>query len=166
MKAFTVIFFILFAVSASGAVKQLPYDTIFYPGDKVCVYDIHKTDPLINSGNDSFKYLYRSPNGPGKSWQLRPIARKIMLRVLHPGLTVSKQPDRTGQHWYSGALVVVSGGYRIKAGEKTYTIQLGQNSLVGQLGVPWLLNWQVIHFEKARFSKKQMFSCERKYEKF
>lgn len=153
--------------AALAKVKHLPWTTNLKAGDKVCVYDIDETDPLVDDYNDSLKYWYRMPSGDQKSVrQLRPLTRKLLLRVLYPGLRVSGKPDKLGQYWFSGSLVVVDGGYRPSA-EKMYSIQRGKNNLLGQKGRSWVLNWQVLHFEKARFKKKQTLkSCARKYPSF
>lgn len=156
----------LLAGTALAKVKSLAWSTDLKAGDKVCIYDISEDDPLVDDHNDSLKYWYRLPSGDqATKRQLRPLVRKLKLRVLWPGLAISK-PDKLGQYWYSGSLVVVEGGYR-PTSAKMYTIQRGKNTLLGQAGRSWVLPWQVLHFEKVRLKKKQTLkSCERKYPSF
>ncbi len=152
--------------AAEAKIKALSWSTDVKPGDKVCIYDISEDDPLVDDHNDSLKYWYRMPSGDQVSKrQLRPLVRKLHLRVLWPGLKIS-QPDKLGQYWYSGSLVIVKGGYR-PTEAKMYTIQRGKNTLLGQKGRSWVLPWQVLHFEAVRLTKKQTLqSCARKYESF
>ncbi|MFH2131596.1 MAG: hypothetical protein ABIK68_14560, partial [bacterium] len=78
---------ILFSIPAHAEA----WDTKFYPGDLVCLYDIGKGDPLIdNESNDSLKYWYRSPVGSQRpTYHLRPIVLDLQMRVLYPGLIAS-----------------------------------------------------------------------------
>ena len=168
-KAFILAVLCIFSVasSATGVKKKLPWTNEIHPGDKVCVYDISRDDPLVDNHNDSLKYWYRKPTGNQKSrWLLRPMVRKLVLRALWPGVSVNGNPDAQGHFWYSGSFVVISGGYK-PSSAKDYIIQRGKNTLFGQMGRSWVVDWAVLHFEKGRFVKKRgVFSCARKYETF
>ncbi|MBU2648772.1 hypothetical protein KKI24_28955 [bacterium] len=153
---------ILFSITAHAET----WDTKFDPGDLVCLYDIGKWDPLIdNESNDSLKYWYRSPVGNQQSnYQLRPIALGLQMRVLYPGLIAS---DKGGDGvWFSGRLVIVKGG--LIPGKNAYAVQKGENFLLRDNGRTIVMDWQVLHFEKARFKKNPAgpFGCRRKYDKY
>jgi len=130
LRTFT-LFLTVFVFSASGAAaakKKTGWDTVLKPGDKVCIYDIDVDDPLVDKTSLSFKYYYRSPLGEQNSrYQLRPAARDLILKVLWPGLTIDGTPDRNGEFWFSGSLLVISGGYRPGL-DKNYLIKKGESS--------------------------------------
>ena len=169
MKFSIVVFclLVLCAMPATARNKNLPYDTVFAPGDEVCLYDIGPDDPLVNNYNDSLKYWDNAASGDAKPRHImRASVRRLIFRILLPGLQVGGQPDKLGQYWYSGKLVVVKGGYIAGRG-KRYAITLGENVLLGQKGKPWIRDWEVINFKQARFVKKRLFdSCPRKYKNF
>ncbi|MCP4755998.1 MAG: hypothetical protein GY866_34490 [Proteobacteria bacterium] len=145
---------------------KTPWTTKLKPGDTVCIYDIGKGDDLIhNKSNDSLKYWYRADIGNQKSrYELRPMARNLQMRLLWPGLKVV-ETDGTGRQWYSADLVVVKGGR--KPGKKGYPVELGDNVLLRERGRTIVVNWQILHFEKARFKKKiPALGCRRKYDKY
>jgi len=168
MYHFLVTFLILITLGFSTpatARKKIPWGTEFAPGDKVCLYDVSKSDPLVDKSDLSFKYFYRSPLGDQQSrYQLRPSVRDLLLRVLWPGLTVDGTPDLNGNFWFSGSLVVISGGYQPGLAE-TYVITRGKNTLLVEKNRSWVKDWQVLHFKQVRLRKKKFArSCKRKYE--
>jgi hypothetical protein len=166
-SAFVITLFINFICASSIQAKQRPeWDVSFEPGDKVCVHDIAESDPLVDDHNDSLKYWDNSKSGDGKMRRiLRGSVRRLVFRVLQPGITPSGR-DKDGGLWHSGRLVAIYGGHK-PSQAKSYIIKRGQNELFGQEGRPWILDWSVIHFEKARFKKKgNIGSCMRKYPKF
>ena len=166
LKTFTFILvvFVLSASGASAAGKKKGWDTVLKPGDKVCIYDIAMSDPLVDKTSTSFKYYYRSPLGEQNSrYQLRPAARDLVLRIVWPGLTIDGTPDRNGEFWFSGSLLVISGGYRPGL-DKNYLIERGENTLVVEKNRSWIMDWQVLHFKQVRLKKKKMIrGCKRKY---
>ena len=158
---FLPILLILFLQSAFAAKKKIPWDSNFEVGDTVCIYDIAKADPLVhNRSNHSLKYWYRANTGKQKNrYELRPIAKKLQLKVLWPGL----KRDKAG--WYSGNLVVIKGGKEIMARYSTTT--RGHNRLIVNAGRTYVSKWQVINFTQAKFKKKfPALSCTRTYPKY
>lgn len=133
-------------------------------GDKVCLYDIGKGDPLVGHSSYSLEYWYRSPAGNQRSRrQLRPSVRKLLFRVLWPGVKASGKADEDGS-WYSATLLVIKNGHESKS-KNPRLIQRGENSLVLEKGRSWVESWQVLKFTRARFKKKpRLGNCYRKYE--
>jgi len=163
LRAFMGVAVTLFGMVAVASAK-LPWSTRLNPGDKVCIYDISEEDPLVDGGNDSLKYWDNSSSGDKKARRvLRASVRRLVFRVLEPGLVVNGTPDKYGRYWYSGSLVAVQGGYKPNT-DKMYTITRGKNVLLGQSGRSWVKDWSVVHFVKARFTKKPLVGgCKRKY---
>lgn len=151
-------------LSVAAELEKPVWSTELQPGDKVCLYDIGKGDPLVGHDSYSLEYWYRSPAGNQKSRrQLRPSVRKLLFRVLWPGVKASGEADKNGS-WYSATLLVIKNGHEIRK-KNPRLIQRGENSLVLEDGRSWVENWQVLKFTKARFKKKTRFGhCYREYE--
>ena len=132
------------------------------PGDKVCLYDIEKTDLMVGHDSHSLKYWYRSPLGDQRSTrQLRPSIRKLLFRLLWPGIQVSKA-DKNGS-WYSATLLVIKNGYKSKR-SKPRLVERAGNTLIVEKGLSFLPPWQVVRFDKVRLKKKPLAgNCRRKY---
>lgn len=164
IKTISKILTLLFVASlfTVTAIAGDPWDDSFKPGEMVCIWDIGEGDPLIhNRSNHSLKYWYRSKVGKQQSrYELRPIARNLVLRVLFPPLL--KKDDG----WFSGYLIVVKGG--VEDFQNMSTIKKGENTLLLAGGRTYIANWQVLYFERARFKKDLLFGkgCKRKYPKY
>jgi hypothetical protein len=160
-------FYLLFLCSGDliGSEKEkLAWTTDLKPGDKVCLNDIGKGDLLVGHSDHSLEYWYRSPAGNQRPRrQLRPSVRKLLFRVLWPGVKVSGDPDEDG-NWYSATLLVIKNGHETKK-KNPKLIQRGENSLVLEDGRSWVESWQVLKFTRARLKKKPRFGhCYRQYE--
>ena len=155
---------LIFCYGASIAKEKSSWSTDLKAGDKVCLYDIDWKDPLVGHESYSLKYWYRSPAGNQKPRrQLRPSIRKLLFRVLWPGVKVSGEADGGGS-WYSATLLVIKNGHKSK-GENPKTLEIGGNTLILEDGRSWAERWQVLKFSRARFRKKPRFgNCYRKYE--
>lgn len=154
------------ALFSSMAMGGEPWDDDLKPGDKVCLYDIHVSDPLVDRKSDySLKYWYRLPYGDQKArLQLRPTIKSLLFRVLWPGLSVSGS-DKSGLPWYSAKLLAIKGGNELF--DDAIKIKLGETSMMVQFGKTVVVDWQVLDFQKVRLKKKLLGrSCERRYEKF
>lgn len=149
-------------IPASALAARPGWSTDLRPGDKVCLYDIEKTDPMVGHDSHSLKYWYRSPLGDQRSTrQLRPSIRKLLFRLLWPGIKVSKA-DRNGS-WYSATLLVIKNGYKSKRSKPRLVDRAG-NTLIIEKGLSFLPPWQVVRFDKVRLKKKPALgSCRRKY---
>jgi hypothetical protein len=161
---FLIIFVISLILAYGSAAAKSKWSTDLKPGDKVCLYDIGKNDLLVGHDSYSLEYWYRSPAGNQKSRrQLRPSVRKLLFRVLWPGVTVNGKPDKEG-NWYSATLVVIKKGYETKSA-KPALIKRGENTLILEDGRSWAANWQVLKFTNVRLVKKPLVgNCRRKYE--
>ena len=151
---------------SSNAFADVLWTATFKPGDLVCLYDIHKQDPLVdNESNDSLKYWYRKPVGDQKSvFRLRPLARGLQMRVLYPGLVATEKGDEG--YWYRGQVVVVKGG--VEPSKKAYPVAKGDNVLLRDFGRTIIMDWQTLIFEKARFKVNPLgpAGCRRKYDRY
>ena len=154
----------LLSNAVSVAAKGKPaWTTHLKPGDKVCLYDIGKDDPMVGNGNYSLKYWYRSPIGTQRSrLQLRPSVRKLLLKVLWPGLEITGS-DENG-NWYSATLLVIKNGHESKK-SNPILMKRGENTLISKGGRSWIPNWHVLKFTRVRLKKKPLVGkCFRKYE--
>lgn len=151
----------LMTFSVAGGQKTAWSDNL-RPGDKVCIYDIGKSDRLVGDDQYSLKYWYRSPRGSQQSTrQLRPSVRKLLFRLLWPGLKIVSS-DKNGA-WYAARLAVIKNGYRSKR-EKPRLIKRGDNTLITERGLSFVPGWSVLKFTKVRLRKKPAFgNCFRKY---
>lgn len=140
------------------------WSTDLKPGDKVCLYDIGKDDPLVGHGNYSLEWWYRSPIGDQRARrQLRPSVRKLLFRVLWPGMKVSGKADKNG-NWYTATLLVIKNGHKSKS-KKSKLLKRGENTLILEEGRSWVTNWQVLKVNQGRFKKKpRLGNCYRQYE--
>jgi hypothetical protein len=132
------------------------------PGDKVCLYDIGKSDLLVGDDSYSLKYWYRSPRGNQQSTrQLRPSVRKLLFRLLWPGLKIVSS-DKNGA-WYSAKLLVIKNGYKARKASPRL-IERGENTLIINRGLSFIPNWQTLTLTKTRLKKKPVLgNCYRKY---
>lgn len=156
---------VCFSELSPAAESEKPaWSTDLKAGDKVCLYDIGKGDPLVGHSSYSLEYWYRSPAGNQKPRrQLRPSIRKLLFRVLWPGVKASGDADEDGS-WYSATLLVIKNGHESKR-KNPRLIQRGENSLVIEKGRSWVESWQVLKFTRARFRKKpRLGRCWRQYE--
>lgn len=156
-------FLVLAAVIPASALAASPgWSNDLRPGDKVCLYDIEQTDPMVGHDSHSLKYWYRSPLGDQRSTrQLRPSIRRLLFRLLWPGIKVSKA-DKNGS-WYSATLLVIKNGYKSKKA-KPRLVERAGNTLIVEKGISFLPPWQVVRFDKVRLKKKPLAgSCRRKY---
>lgn len=157
----TIILLVLY--SSLSAADSLEWDTVLLPGDKVCIYDIGKKDPLVVKQSDtSLKYLYRSPLGK-QQWrhELRPSIAKLLLVVVWPGMELQKQ--KKGLGWFSGTLFVIKGG-QISKGDANNFVERGANKLLLRNKYSWVMNNQLLHFKQVRLKKKKMMrSCYKKH---
>jgi hypothetical protein len=143
--------------------KRKPaWSTDLKPGDKVCLYDIGQDDPLVGHDSYSLEYWYRSPAGNQRARrQLRPSVRKLLFKILWPGVKVSGA-DEDG-NWYEAALLVIKGGHESES-ENPKLLRRDKNTLILEKGRSWAANWQVLKFTQARFRKKpRLGNCYRKY---
>ncbi len=149
-------------IPASALAAKPGWSNDLRPGDKVCLYDIEKTDPMVGHDSYSLEYWYRSPLGDQRSTrQLRPSIRKLLFRLLWPGIKVSKA-DKNGS-WYSASLLVIKNGYKSKR-SKPRLVERAGNTLIAEKGLSFLPPWQVVKFDKVRLKKKPLAgNCRRKY---
>jgi len=165
MRKFILTVILLVLYSSASAANRLKWDTVFLPGDKVCIYDIGKDDPLADKSPTSLKYYYRSPLGDQRSrYELRPSVTKLLLQVVWPGLKIENHKD--GYAWFSGTLFVIKGGYGPDA-EFDASTEKGANKLVLHKNRSWVMNSQLLYFKQVRLKKKRLMrSCHKKQEVF
>ncbi len=159
----TIILLVLY--SSVSAANRLKWDTVFLPGDKVCIYDIGEKDPLADKSPTSLKYYYRSPLGDQRSrYELRPSVAKLLLQVVWPGLKIENQ--KNGYAWFSGTLFVIKGGHSPDSEFDSFT-EKGANKMALYKNRSWVMNNQLLHFDQVRLKKKKMMrSCHKKHEVF
>ena len=138
------------------------WSTDLQTGDKVCLYDIGQDDLLVGHDEYSLEYWYNSPaNNQASGWQMRPSVRKLLFKVLWPGVKISEKTE--DGNWYSGTLLVIKNGYESKK-QNPKLLSRGGNKLILEDGRSWVADWQVLRFVRARFKKKPRFrNCRRKY---